>query len=444
MSVRRGMRRRRAGPYGARVPILTPSLGGDLAGRWDDFTFRYLSRRSGDAELLHEILAAEPDLAVGHALGALFATVGGDDTFDAPSEVEAARRGRVTQDWERSFVALATATAEDGMWADYEGWQRHAEAFPGDLFAFDMAGFLVTTSTDRDVFERVDELVRRAAQAVGEHVSVLGFEAMLRQEQGRLDEAHRLASRCLELDPAGSDGAHPMAHVFFESGDHASGVEFIDGWLPITDQEAVFRTHLVWHAALHELELGRGDAALERYRECGGTRGPSDGTSLLWRCQLLGHVAHGTDPGTPTMAEVVAPLTDRAPFTFVGAHVVIGLATAEDAEGLRRYAATAEGFSAPGAAEILPDLARGFAAYVEGDHAAASALLLARADDFVRLGGSHAQREVFEDTLIHALTHAGRLGEAAARIEARLDRRPSPIDTALLNRTRSPLPVAPE
>ena len=426
------------------MPILTPALAGDLADRWDDFTFRYLSRRSGDTELLHEILEADPDLAVGHAMGALFATVGGDDSFDGPSEVEAARRGRVTQDWERSFVALATATADDGMWSAYDGWQHHAESFPGDLFAFDMASFLVTTSTDRDMLERVDELVRRATEAVGEHVTVLGLEAMLRQEQGRLDEAHRLASRCLELDPAGSDGAHPMAHVYFESGDHASGVEFLDGWLPITDQEAVFRTHLVWHAALHELELGRGEAALERYRECAGTRGPSDGTSLLWRCQLLGHVAHGTDPGTPTMAEVVAPLTDRAPFTFVGAHVVIGLATADDADGLRRYAAAAEGFAAPGAAEILPDLALGFAAYVEGDHAVAADLLLGRADDCAWLGGSHAQRAVFEDTLIHALIHAGRLPEAAARIKARLDRRPSPIDSALLNRTRSPHPVTAE
>lgn len=379
---------------------------------------------------------------MGHALGALLATVGGDDSFDAPSEVEAARRGSVTQDWERSFVALATATADDGMWSAFDGWQRHAESFAGDLLAFEMASFLVTTSTDRDMLGRVDELVRRATQAVGEHVTVLGFEAMLGQEQGRLDEAHRLASRCLELDPAGSDGAHPMAHVYFDSGDHAAGVEFLDGWLPITDQEVVFRHHLVWHAALHELELGRPDAALERYRECGGTRGPSDGTSLLWR--LLGHIAHGTDPVTPTMAEVVAPLTDGAPFTFVGAHVVLGLATAEDADGLRRYAATAEGFAAPGAAEILPDLARGFAAYVEGDHTVASDLLLGRADDIERLGGSHAQREVFEDTLIHSLTHAGRLPEAAARIQARLDRRPSPIDSALLNRTRSPLPVPAE
>ena len=87
------------------------------------------------------------------------------------------------------------------------------------------------------------------------------------------------------------------------------------------------------------------------------------------------------------------------PFTFVGVHVALGLATAEDADGLRRFAANAAGFTAPGSAELLPDVALGLASYVEGDHAAASDRLLARERDFVRFGGSHAQREVFEDTL---------------------------------------------
>jgi hypothetical protein len=120
------------------------------------------------------------------------------------------------------------------------------------------------------------------------------------------------------------------------------------------------------------------------------------------------------------------------------------MATADDADGLRRYAHGVAGSTVPGAAEILPDLAEGFAAYVEGDHVAASERFLRQADAVQRIGGSHAQREVFEDTLIHALTHAGRLDEAADRLQARLDRRPSPLDSALLNRTRSPLTRAAE
>jgi hypothetical protein len=48
--------------------------------------------------------------------------------------------------------------------------------------------------------------------------------------------------------------------------------------------------------------------------------------------------------------------------------------------------------------------------------------------DVVRIGGSHAQREIIEDTFIIALVRAGELARAQAMLEARLHRRPSPRD----------------
>jgi hypothetical protein len=261
---------------------------------------------------------------------------------------------------------------------------------------------------------------------------------MLAQDQGDLDQAHRLASRALELDPTGFSGGHPMTHVYFEGGDHAAGAAWLDGWLPDTDQDADFGKHLVWHSALHHLALGHRDTAIERYRRCAGrgsAGGLADGTSMLWRCQMHGLVAPGADPADVRVSDVVAPFTADVPFTFVGLHVALGLATAEDADGLRRFAAAAAGFTAPGSAEMLPDVALGLASYVEGDHAAASDRLLVHERDLVRFGGSHAQREVFEDTLIQALIRAGRLPEASQRLQARLDRRESPLDAALLART---------
>ena len=292
-------------------------------------------------------------------------------------------------------------------------------------------------STDPGAREAALERGLRTEAVVGEHPTLLGFRGMMAQDLGDLDEAHRLASRALELDPTGFNGGHPLTHVFFEGGDHAAGAEWLDGWLPTTDQEADFGSHLVWHSALHHLALGHQDTAIDRYRHCAGRSGPGglvDGTSMLWRCQLHGLVAPGADPAEVPVAEVVAPLTRDVPFTFVGVHVALGLATAEDADGLRRFAADAAGFTAPGSAELLPGLALGLASYVEGDHAAASERLLAEERGFVRYGGSHAQREVFEDTLIQTLIRAGRLAEASPRLQARLDRRESPLDAALLAR----------
>jgi hypothetical protein len=250
--------------------------------------------------------------------------------------------------------------------------------------------------------------------------------------------AHRLASRSLDLDPTGFAGGHPMTHVYFESGDHANGVAWLDDWLPGTDPQAMFGRHLVWHSALHHLAVGDAEGALARYAGCGGSEAGGrliDGPSLLWRCQLLGHVPPGTDPEKPRVSDLARRFMDAVPFTFLGAHVALALATAGDADGLRQFGHNAASFDAPGAAEILPALALGLAAFVEGEHSRAADSLLRLEDRMWDVGGSHAQREVFEDTLIHALIRAGRLEEAGSRLRIRLDRRDSQLDTGLLART---------
>jgi len=86
---------------------------------------------------------------------------------------------------------------------------------------------------------------------------------------------------------------------------------------------------------------------------------------------------------------------------------------------------------------MLPLLADGLAAFVEGDHAKAADSLLRFEPYAGRIGGSHAQREVLEDTVIHALVRAGRLDEAASRLRVRLDRRDSRLDSGLLAETVS-------
>ena len=48
--------------------------------------------------------------------------------------------------------------------------------------------------------------------------------------------------------------------------------------------------------------------------------------------------------------------------------------------------------------------------------------------DVVRIGGSHAQRELFEDTLIVACMRSGRPDKARAIIDRRLHQRPSARD----------------
>ena len=67
-------------------------------------------------------------------------------------------------------------------------------------------------------------------------------------------------------------------------------------------------------------------------------------------------------------------------------------------------------------------------AFVSEDYATCVGLLDGVLGEVVRIGGSHAQREIIEDTFIVALIRSGDLPRARALLDRRLHRRPSPRD----------------
>jgi hypothetical protein len=71
-------------------------------------------------------------------------------------------------------------------------------------------------------------------------------------------------------------------------------------------------------------------------------------------------------------------------------------------------------------------------------------LLEAALGDLPRIGGSHAQREVVEDSLVLAFLGSGQSGKAARLLRSRLGRRPSARDEewlALCEHTQPPRPA---
>ena len=79
-------------------------------------------------------------------------------------------------------------------------------------------------------------------------------------------------------------------------------------------------------------------------------------------------------------------------------------------------ARAAGGKLAPGPAAI--GLCRGVQAFAEGDHAKRVRILEPLMPELVRIGGSHAQRELWEDTFIVACLRGGH-GDKAARDDRR-------------------------
>jgi hypothetical protein len=221
--------------------------------------------------------------------------------------------------------------------------------------------------------------------------------------------------------------------VFYETGRHTEGLAWLDGWIRDHGPEANNRSHFSWHAALHELMQCDVDAVRRRYlRELApplvsGSRVLVDSGALLWRCQMTG-IWQDDQPIAGMLDSVPEDWLDEPTTPFAAMHAAVGLAVAGDTARLASLRAVSTAHADPVFRDVVAPLCRGLSAVVAGEWTTAADTLASVVGRSVALGGSAAQREVIEDTLVHALAHAGRGERAAEILDVRLSRRASPLD----------------
>jgi hypothetical protein len=111
-------------------------------------------------------------------------------------------------------------------------------------------------------------------------------------------------------------------------------------------------------------------------------------------------------------------------------HSAVTLCALGESDRLARLDHWSREQAEPTFGEVVSPLCSALQALADGDASTAADRLLSMIATVGRLGGSDAQREVVEDTLIAALLAAGRYDEALPVIDRRLDRRQSPRDEA--------------
>jgi hypothetical protein len=159
-----------------------------------------------------------------------------------------------------------------------------------------------------------------------------------------------------------------------------------------------------------------------------------DSASLLWRYQI-----YGCQPAVNLpWAEVCEYASKAAPkpgMAFLDAHAALAFAAMGDHDAMAKLIDGLEALAAAGRplfAEVLVPLAKGIDAFGQGGYEAAIGWLEPLDGQLVRVGGSHAQWEVFEDTLLQAYLRAGRLDNAETLLRRRLAQRTSARDVVWL------------
>jgi hypothetical protein len=279
---------------------------------------------------------------------------------------------------------------------------------------------------------------------------VLALYAFGLEECNQLPQAEDVGRRALALDPRVPWAIHAVTHVMEMQGRYEEGAAWLRQQQAHWAEGNGFAGHLWWHKSLFRLEaLDRAGALRLLDTHLSGppvqlTLQRLDAAALLWRLHLLGEdvaargaaLLHDWELGPGTAGH----------YAFNDLHAVLTMILAGDVARAESWLARcAERAMTPAdarrsnhamAREVGLPLMRGLVAFARGDADGAAALIYPVRPIAQRFGGSHAQRDLIDQTLLAAAAQAQRwrpLGQALIN-ERRMAKPQTPLTRYWLER----------
>ncbi len=385
----------------------------------------------GAGEAYDRAIAADPGFALAHAGKAQVLMRQGD--VGAARAALATAKGLASDVSEReaSHIGFFDLVFAGQTEAALSALHAHLAAWPRDALVVASAANpngLIGGSGRIGQKHQIAALMDSLAPNYDDDFWFVSYHAMALSEDGQLALARAKIERSVAANPNNAHGAHGFAHVFYESGELDTARSFLSSWLSTYPREGFFYGHLSWHLSLFEIQAGNWTEALRLYhdaialdRHSGGPQQKvSDGAAFLWRSELAGHprdaaawrALHGyANNSLPRPGNGLADL-----------HVILAQAVMRDEAALDTRARQIEALAREGrypSGSYLPALAGGFAAFERGDFSAAIETLAPLAGENERVGGSRAQHDLIEFTLLRAYLGANRLSEARHLLSVR-------------------------
>jgi tetratricopeptide (TPR) repeat protein len=277
--------------------------------------------------------------------------------------------------------------------------------------------------------------------------AILGMQAFGLEEMGDYARAEKLGRAAVEIEPRDGWAQHAVAHVMEMQSRQRDGITWMRANPEAWTKESFLQVHNWWHLALFHYDLGEIDDVLALYDgPIYGT--PSamalnmvDASAILWRLHL-----GGVDVGN-RWAEVAAnwPRAGLGDYAFNDAHAMMAFVGAGlDGPALalletQREAMRGSGDNVAFTRDVGHPLTRAIKAFGEGKYTEAVQLIRPIRAIASRFGGSHAQRDVIDLTLIEAALRAGDRAFAGALTAERSMARPDSPLSALLARRAADL-----
>jgi hypothetical protein len=332
---------------------------------------------------------------------------------------------------EQRFVHAVAAWVQGDVPRAIRLHEEQAHEYPRDLASLKLGQYHLFNHGDSPGMLR---LALAALPAAGDVPYLHGMAAFAWEQCHFLTQAEAAARQAIAMRRKEPWAHHALAHVMLTQGRVEEGIAFLrdvsETWSGLN---SFMVTHNWWHLALFELERDNIEDALRLYdRQVWGiakdyTQDQVGAVSLLARLELAGVAVgerwqHLADHLTGRVHDQVLP--------FLDLQYLYGLARAErpEAEALlaaiEAHAPLSPGAQRPAWLQVAVPAAHGLMAHARGHWAQAADGLGQALPKLVLIGGSHAQRDLFDQLHIDALVKSGRLAAAQHLLQPQANGQP--------------------
>jgi tetratricopeptide (TPR) repeat protein len=388
-------------------------------------------------------VAADPGCVMSRVFGAYLELMSTEARAVAAAREALGPFGREGADEEKLLPRERAHLAAARRWAG--GDMAGAGALLGDIsirYPRDLLALAVGHQID---FFRGDavSLRDRVGRALGAWTGagqasgfVYGMYAFGLEECNQYDQSAAAGLRAVEANPDDVWGIHAVAHTFEMRGQIPDGVRFMRERQRDWTRDNFLNVHNAWHFALYLLQADDVAGALAIYDSVLHHAGSDDvamelldASALLWRLQLEG-VSVG-DRWRP-LADAWARLLTPGFYPFNDMHAIMAFTGTGELNRAREVVTALErvvregdhaatGWAMTSAVGLA--VCRSLVHFAAGQYERVLSELLPIRTRVHEFGGSHAQRDAVERTLLEAAIRAGRTDLAEALVSERLANR---------------------